>query len=201
MTSDGAKLKQCLINLLSNAAKFTQQGTVTLRVSQDGELRRLRRHRHRHRAHGRPARAALRTASCRPRPAPPGASAAPGSGRHHPPPRHPDGRRRGRLLDPRPGGHFHPAAARGRAAPPRRAALTQRSRDGILLYHGHDPHHTSLDVPMAERERLLLEAQRLAGLGFFRSDLATGDSPGRTKTIPLMDLPTARRSRKDAPAR
>jgi signal transduction histidine kinase len=35
MTSDAAKLKQCLMNLVSNAAKFTQEGTVTLRISQD----------------------------------------------------------------------------------------------------------------------------------------------------------------------
>ena len=33
MRTDLTKLKQCLINLLSNAAKFTKGGAVTLRLS------------------------------------------------------------------------------------------------------------------------------------------------------------------------
>ena len=33
LNTDFTKLKQCLINLISNAAKFTNQGDVTLRVS------------------------------------------------------------------------------------------------------------------------------------------------------------------------
>lgn len=37
LTSDRDKVKQILINLLGNACKFTQQGTVTLRVQRDGE--------------------------------------------------------------------------------------------------------------------------------------------------------------------
>jgi signal transduction histidine kinase len=37
MRADRTKLRQSVLNLLSNAAKFTQQGTVTLRVGRDGE--------------------------------------------------------------------------------------------------------------------------------------------------------------------
>jgi signal transduction histidine kinase len=37
MRGDLAKLRQVLVNLLSNAAKFTEQGTITLRVTADGE--------------------------------------------------------------------------------------------------------------------------------------------------------------------
>ena len=35
MRTDLTKLKQSLINLLSNAAKFTKDGTVTLTVSRE----------------------------------------------------------------------------------------------------------------------------------------------------------------------
>ena len=37
LNTDLTKLKQCLINLLSNAAKFTKQGTVLLRLSRTSE--------------------------------------------------------------------------------------------------------------------------------------------------------------------
>lgn len=35
MTSDAVKLKQCLLNLISNAAKFTENGHITLSVERD----------------------------------------------------------------------------------------------------------------------------------------------------------------------
>ena len=35
--ADTTKLKQCLFNLLSNASKFTDQGTISLTVSRDTE--------------------------------------------------------------------------------------------------------------------------------------------------------------------
>ncbi len=37
LNTDFTKLKQCLINLISNAAKFTNKGEVTIRVSRQGE--------------------------------------------------------------------------------------------------------------------------------------------------------------------
>jgi PAS domain S-box-containing protein len=36
--SDAFKLNQCLLNLLSNAAKFTKDGTITVRARRDGEM-------------------------------------------------------------------------------------------------------------------------------------------------------------------
>ena len=38
MHTDVVKLRQCLFNLMSNASKFTENGTVTLRVDREGEL-------------------------------------------------------------------------------------------------------------------------------------------------------------------
>jgi len=38
MHSDQVKLRQCLFNLVSNAAKFTTSGKITLRASRDGEF-------------------------------------------------------------------------------------------------------------------------------------------------------------------
>ena len=40
ITSDASKLRQVLINLLGNAIKFTQKGSVKLSVRMDGEIRR-----------------------------------------------------------------------------------------------------------------------------------------------------------------
>ena len=37
MTTDQVKLRQCLFNLVSNAAKFTEGGQITLRASRDGD--------------------------------------------------------------------------------------------------------------------------------------------------------------------
>lgn len=37
LISDYVKLKQCLLNLASNAAKFTEKGTITLKVYREGE--------------------------------------------------------------------------------------------------------------------------------------------------------------------
>ena len=38
MHTDVVKLRQCLFNLMSNASKFTERGTVTLRVDREGEM-------------------------------------------------------------------------------------------------------------------------------------------------------------------
>ena len=38
MHTDVVKLRQCLFNLLSNASKFTENGTVSLRVDREGEM-------------------------------------------------------------------------------------------------------------------------------------------------------------------
>ncbi|RYC29074.1 response regulator [Lichenibacterium minor] len=38
MHTDVVKLRQCLFNLMSNASKFTEKGTVTLRVHREGEM-------------------------------------------------------------------------------------------------------------------------------------------------------------------
>ena len=37
--SDQTKVKQCLLNLLSNATKFTSKGTLTLAVAREGDSR------------------------------------------------------------------------------------------------------------------------------------------------------------------
>jgi|GEM_PF-433822 len=39
--SDPVKIRQCLFNLLGNAAKFTEDGTITLRAERDGEALRF----------------------------------------------------------------------------------------------------------------------------------------------------------------
>ena len=41
MHTDQVKLRQCLINLISNAAKFTENGRITLTVRRDGEMLRF----------------------------------------------------------------------------------------------------------------------------------------------------------------
>jgi PAS domain S-box-containing protein len=38
MHSDPVKIRQCLFNLLGNAAKFTEDGTITLRAERDGDM-------------------------------------------------------------------------------------------------------------------------------------------------------------------
>jgi signal transduction histidine kinase len=35
MYADNTKIRQVLLNLLSNATKFTQQGTITLKVNRE----------------------------------------------------------------------------------------------------------------------------------------------------------------------
>ena len=63
MHADVTRVRQVLFNLLSNACKFTEKGTITVDVSRDWERRRgdpaLQRERHRHRPHPRAARTAL----------------------------------------------------------------------------------------------------------------------------------------------
>ena len=83
-SSDSTKVKQSLLNLLSNASKFTKDGTVTLTVTRERRRRRRcvdfarRRHRHRHDAGA--ARPSCSKPSARPIPRPRGNTAAPGSG-------------------------------------------------------------------------------------------------------------------------
>ena len=58
MRADLTKVRQSLFNLLANAAKFTEDGEITLDVQRDGDFRlfvvRDYRHRHDPGADGRP---------------------------------------------------------------------------------------------------------------------------------------------------
>ena len=128
MHADLTKVRQALFNLLSNACKFTERGTVTLGRrsgppdrAADWLVFAVTRHRHRHDAGADGA--ALRGVLARPMPRPPGASAAPGLGLAL-------SRRLCRLM----GGDITVASERARAARSRcacpRAWRSRRPRGG-----------------------------------------------------------------------
>ena len=83
MRSDATRVRQVLLNLVSNACKFTERGTITLAARCDGEGaaadRHLRRARHRHRHDPRAAGDASSRRSPRRRRPPRRSTAAPGS--------------------------------------------------------------------------------------------------------------------------